>query len=265
MLSYGLYIATTILALLYLAKDWAAHKKSWRRLTVLILIILIGIGGVINTHYTNQKNNEQREDDRRQIAGLQKALETANKIQEDNTKHFVEGFTKLSQKIADLQTQVSTADLREEAEQLRTELKATQKALVTPKAVLAFTFERPKPDAPLLRTITLPVKNDVVHVEFTLRNETDVPALNGEVTLIICKRCEFASEPPLFKKLLGQPDTERNYQFNKILPMAELSTLTADIKVPPDTNAIEIRINYRCANCIVPEPKANSGIVFLSR
>ena len=64
----------TILALLYLAKDWTAHKKSYRRMTVAILIVLSGALGILDSI---QKGKE--------TAGLQAAVTTANQNQVDNT------------------------------------------------------------------------------------------------------------------------------------------------------------------------------------
>jgi hypothetical protein len=101
-MNYILYIATALLALLYLAKDWEGHKKSWRRLVVLGLIILIGTGGIFNTYYTNKKIDRQHDNDQKRIAGLKEAVDTANKNQEDNTRQFVNAFGKLSQKVSDL-------------------------------------------------------------------------------------------------------------------------------------------------------------------
>lgn len=260
MLTYIIHIATTFLAFLYLLKDWQLHRKSWRRETVLGLIILIGIGGMVNTHYANKKIDQ----DQNRIAALKQAVDTANKNQEDNTKQFLNAFGNLSQKVNDLQTQVKTAGLQQEADQLKVELRATQKAMITPKAALVFSFVRPSTEDPLLRRVTLPVKDDTVHVEFTVRNETDTPALNGELALIICDACKFVTEPPLSEKVSGL-DTQRNYKFDRILPKTELRTMSADIKVPSNVRAVELRVGYRCVNCIVPEPKANVGIILLSR
>jgi hypothetical protein len=113
--NYALPIAAAFLALLMLAKDWDAHRTSWRRVAVLGLIIATGIGGAINNHYTKKKSDAQHQLDQNQIAGLQKAIDTANKNQQDNTEQFVDAFGKLFQKVSDLQTQVKTADLRKQA------------------------------------------------------------------------------------------------------------------------------------------------------
>src|SRR5260370_14289159 len=115
MWNYILPISAAFLALLQLAKDWGAHKTSWRRVTVLVLIVAIGLGGAINSYYTDRKSAVQHLSDQNQIAGLQRAVETANKNEQENTKEIVNAFGKLSQKVSDLQTQMSTAGLRKEA------------------------------------------------------------------------------------------------------------------------------------------------------
>lgn len=265
-LNYLLPIVTALLALFYLAKDWESHRKSWRRGAVLGLIILFGIGGTINTYYTSNRTDSERLEAQTQIAGLTKAVETANKNQEDNTKQFVEEFGRLSTKVSMLQTQIKTAGLQREAEQLQKELRATQKAMNPPKAVLSFSFARPPSDNfDSVRTVTLPVKDGTTHFEFTVINSGDIPALDGEITLVICDACKFASEPPLFRRLPGQKETERTFSFERILPQTFLKILSADVRVPPNVDAIEVGIYYRCRNCIIPEPKANAGTIFLSR
>jgi hypothetical protein len=260
-LTYIIHIATTFLAFLFLAKDWQSHRKSWRRLTVIGLIILIGIGGLVNTHYANKKIDQ----DQNRIAALKQAVDTANKNQEDNTKQFVNAFGKLSQKVSDLQTQVKTAGLKEEADQLANELRATQKAMTAPKVTLTFSFARARRDGTILRTVTLPAEDGVVHAEFNLINDTEVAAQNGEVTVGLCDACTFASEPAEFHKLPGQRNNERIYYFDRILPKTTLKTMSVDIKVPADASGVEFVVGYRCINCIVPEPKANNGFIIVSR
>jgi hypothetical protein len=109
------------------------------------------------------------------------------------------------------------------------------------------------------------VKGDVVHVEFSVRNATDVPALDGEITLIICDLCKFASEPEEFTKLAGQVDTQRNHIFQRILPQTELKRMTADVRVPGYIAVMQFGIDYRCRTCVIPKPKENIGTVFLAR
>ena len=119
---YILNIIAVSLALLYLAKDWAAHKTSWRRAAILILIILSGIGGAIHYYYTNKDNEAQHKSDQEQISGLKAqvsglkgAVETANNNQKENTKVFVAALGKLSEKVSDLREK----DSQQQGELLR--------------------------------------------------------------------------------------------------------------------------------------------------
>jgi hypothetical protein len=265
MIGLMLPIITTLLALFYLAKDWDAHRKSWRRLMVLVLIIFLGITGTVNTYYSNRKNDDQRREDQKQIAALQKAVATANTIQEGNTRQFVKAFGQLSEKLNVLETKVKSAGLKEEADRLRAQLESTEKALTPPKANLAFTFPEPNIDAPPVRSITLPVKNDVVHVEFYIMNTTDVTAIDGLLELRICYACDFASEPKKFIRVPGQEKIKRNLNFERMLPRSISDTLSANIRVPAKSESVEICVVYRCSNCDVPSAKANCGVVKLSR
>jgi hypothetical protein len=265
MLTYTLNIATAVLALLYLAKDWEAHKKSWRRLVVFGLIIAIGIGGIFNTYYTNKKIDQQHDNDQKTIAGLKVAVDTANKNQIDNTKLFVDAFGKLSQKVSDLQSQVKTVGLREEASKLKAQLEATQKALNPPKARLAFSFIKSIPDGIPLRRIALPVKAGLVHIEFEVINTTAVPAHKPELLLQVCDACEYAVEPKDFIVVPGQNNSQRSRSFDRILPKSLSPTMSADIRVPEGITSMEFGIIYRCDNCDIEDPIANIGTIDLLR
>ncbi len=285
MLNYFLLIAVTALAIFGFYKDRDAYKTKWRRRAVLLLTVLIGIGGIVNYYYGERRAEKQHADDQTKIAELKSAVDTANKNQQDNTIQFVDAFGKLSQKLSDLQTQIKTAGLQKEAAKLKeqlavatkasvsteatvtrlkSDLEATRKALSPAQTSLTFTFAKSDPGAPPIHEVTLPVKDNKVHVEFSVRNETDTTALDGELTIFIPNDCKFASEPPEFKKLPGHRDFERIYSFARLLPKTELKTLSADIEVPQNIKAMEFGINYRCTNCDFPE-KPLIGIVKLAR
>lgn len=53
-------LATVLLAMLQLAKDWSAHQTTWRRAGVLCFIALLGVGGTINTYYSTRNANQLR-------------------------------------------------------------------------------------------------------------------------------------------------------------------------------------------------------------
>ena len=73
-MDYFLYIAGAVVAVFNHVKDWSAHKTFFRRWTVLILIILIGIGGVVNSYLSDDKNRRQHEEDQKEIANARDNL-----------------------------------------------------------------------------------------------------------------------------------------------------------------------------------------------
>jgi hypothetical protein len=139
MLTYALPVITASLALLYLAKDWEAHKKSWRRALVMTLIIAIGIGGGINNYFQDKRVADQHDKDQKQIGDLKgeivklkSAVETGNQDQKDNIKLFGDTlgkyevyFRNLSREINDLKrTQMSAIEFQKKADQLRADIDA---------------------------------------------------------------------------------------------------------------------------------------------
>jgi hypothetical protein len=258
----ALCLINTILAILYLAKDWEAHKKSWRRVVVLCLIVLTGLGAAINTIYQDKKTEEKQQADKKQIATLQQSVLTANKNQQDNTEKFLTSFDKMSLKLVDLQTQLDKAGLQKEAAQLKEELTATKKALTPPKAALTFSLIKPlNINALPVQTVTLPVKNGVVHVELHILNQTDITALDGDFIIEICNKCKFASEPSGFTKLSGMHDVQRSYSFNHIWAKSVLKTLSIDILIAPYISSFEFDFHYRCSNCVLKEEPIKAHII----
>jgi hypothetical protein len=246
-------IATAFLGILYLAKDWDDHRTSTRRLTVLLLIIAAGIGGAVTSYYSEEK-----------VTALQASVDAANKSQQDNTQLFMDAFSKFSDKVSDLQSKVDNADLKQEVIQLSKDLASTKKALISPKATLDFSFEK-KLEAPVIRQVTLPVIDNVVHVAFTLENMTDISALDAFFNVIICEKCKFASEPKNSQRLTGQPDTERHIKLGTIHQKTMLAIMSVDIRVPPDTDGMVFTVNHRCTNCTIQELKNMTGIVNFKR
>jgi len=78
MWNYITSLTATVLALLELAKDWSDHKTTSRRAAVLCLIMLLGIGGAINTYYSGRDADRLHSEDQAQIAKLQKTVEAGN-------------------------------------------------------------------------------------------------------------------------------------------------------------------------------------------
>lgn len=126
MLNY-LSIALCVLWGLYeffgLAKDWTAHKRFWRRVLVILLIIGITVLTGINIHESHI-----------QIAGLREAVKTANQNQKDNLTRLGDDIHKLSQDVSDLRTQRNTAEFQKKADQLKADLEAQAKLVAELKA-----------------------------------------------------------------------------------------------------------------------------------
>jgi len=101
----------------------------------------------------------------------------------------------------------------------------------------------------------------VVHVEFTVYNPTDIPAIDGELTLQICDQCKFAKDPTGFKHLPGQLDTQRIMLFDRLLPTTAFPIMSADIIVLDRINRFPIGMWPRCRTCVVRAP--SEGIVHI--
>ena len=166
-----------------------------------------------------------------------------------------------------------TEALQKKLANVELELQKTQKALApSPKASLAFSFEPfNNPPAgsgasavPATET-RLPVLPDgTVHIVFTVINLTDIDAVDGELTVVICDDCNFAKEPAGFRKLVGQPDRQRNMRFQRIFARTSLQNITLHLVVPPMVTRIEIGILYRCRTCVLAD-RPSRGIVHLLR
>jgi hypothetical protein len=150
----------------------------------------------------------------------------------------------LSNKIGELETGIKTTDLRKQASDLQSELKATRRALAPgSKAALTFTFV-PFENVALGKEVVLittetvmPNPDGSVHLQFTVLNLTTVDALQGDLTLTICESCRFAKEPALFKKLDANSDKERTtVHFVQILARTPFPNLSVDIIRPPSLN-----------------------------
>ena len=218
-----------------------------------VLVLAIGLA-----LYSFREGNAQHSKDAGQIDSLNLSVKIANDIQEKNAKLFIQGqkdvseeFAKkygdLSNKLAALQTGIETADLRKEADGLRAELKANQKAMVVPKTVLTFSLKNSP--TPVLAE-SLSAHNGIVHLSFLIINTTDIDALDGDVVLYICNACEYATVPPGFVKVSGALDNQRNLTFSRILAHTGLPEMEFDIKVPPSLQSFIVGAKVYCHTCV---------------
>jgi hypothetical protein len=260
MASYLLGILTALIAVFQLAKDWNAHSSHWRRISVVILIFALLAVMVYNTRsnaartIADAKRAEERHaDDQTQIKNLQAAVDTANTAQAANTKTFLTTLNGLSQKVANLQTQVKTQDLKTQAGQLQKELTATRKALEsTPPASFVLSFARDNLNDPIIKRKTLVADNNVVHIDVQVENLTDSEAGEGFINFMICSACRYAKETQGLDHPRGGPETERNLTFVHFHPHTVLPVTSFDILIPPSASSFEIAMDYRCEHCKQP-------------
>ena len=263
-INYVLLLLTFVLALLSFIKEWEAHKTWTRRGLFLIVTIAVTIGTGVNIYWTAQ----QEQTDRSNAKAAQTRLEG---IIEGGQDTSVKAIGALSDKVGDLQTQIKTADLRDQAIKLQAELKATQAALAPgPKAELSFTFFpfpnvlNEGPTTPV-KDVTLPRNLDgSVHVEFTILNLTEVDAETVEINFEICDLCKFAKEPEGLRRLAGLVETQRYLAIPNLQAKEAFKILSVDISPPPTGQDFPIGIEYRCHTCVLPK-SPSSGVVHISR
>jgi len=243
--TYSAGIVTIILAFLSLAEDFYLKKNSRRRLGMSIGLLL----ATAITMVSIRGSDKQHTEDEQKIVGLQTTvtdlkqlvkdthqtqLDTSKQLSEAraiDTKQFLGEFDKLSGRVVQLQTQVSTTDLRQEAESLQADLAATRKSMAPPdKATLRFSLD-PKAQQPT-KTIFAQQVDGTVHLKLSVTNLTDVDAIDGDVIIIICDLCKYKSEPAGAVHLNGSPETQRNITFQRVLAGTTMPVIEFDVNAP---------------------------------
>lgn len=260
---YLLAVATLAIGVFDLYKEWAEEKRSWLKRSKGFALCLVGVLSLIGVHQDNKDKAAQKA----AATKLEGQVEAANKAQRDNTALYLTTYKDLSGQVADLKTQVKTDDLQKKLTSVETQLEATQKALAPgPKATLKFSFDPPSesPDGtqliPLTQTI-LPVGDDgIIHVSFYMINDTDVAAVDGEMTLRICDACKYSKEPDGSRKIQGNLDTDRDFPFQRIFPKSRVN-FTADLIVPPKVPWVTVAVSYRCQTCAIPTSMPQNKIL----
>ncbi len=156
----------------------------------------------------------------------------------------------MSDKLAELKSKVTNAELLSELDQTQQDLKATQAKLNAPKAVVIasfFTSEGTTQD-PILSTYAVPTSG-IVTVDLTMLNNTDVNALSGDLAISICDECKYAVEPSGFSNLSGSPQNQRNYSFAHVLAVSRTTKIPVAIIPPSGARQFQIRAEVRCENC----------------
>lgn len=279
-MSYILLLCTVLLALFSLHKDWTNYKHPWVQKAVFVLILIVGAAQGVKLSLDNRaaqiaKANAENDINtlKSEVAGLQGQVKSANEAQTQNTKDFLENFNRLHVRIGELQTKVTTEELRKQLASVQNDLQKTQKALApAPKAKLTFSFVPFFNPPSALKTVeraatetTLVADADnTVHIQYTVLNATDVSAEDGEITLTICDACTFAKEPEHFTKLQVNGPTSRFATFQRLLPHTNFDTASVDVVVPRTLTNLTVGISFRCRTCVL-DTGLSSGIVHIAR
>jgi hypothetical protein len=251
---YAAAFIAVILAGPSLFPDYFVNTRNrTRRALFVSLVIAVAI-----TLWNIHEGNKQHGEDMGTITNLRQTVSQGNDLQQANAltftkaqetarQEFQKEFDKMTLRVADLQTQIKTADLQKEAAQLRLDLAATRKSMDVPKATLAFSFVTESQGDP--HAALLAKEQGVVHVSFTVINDTDTPALEGTIILDVCDLCEIIGTPTGFTKVAGSRTTQLNMDFQHILAHSRVPTIEVDIRPPEGAPSFLIGVEYRCRNC----------------
>lgn len=258
---YLLSLGTILLGLFEIIKDREDYKKARLSRPVAVIFVIVGALQIVSL----RRDAQDRRDAEKNISDLAGQVKAANKAQTDNTALYVDSFGKMSDKLSGLEVEVRTDALQKKIGTLQSELQNTEKALAPgARAQLSFTF-LPLTKAPLGETQAfltsrevVPAADGTVHLEFTVANNTEVDALDGDLSLFICEYCKYAKEPELFTKLPTGTLQERTYHFSQILARTIFAPMSVDVLPPPFARSFTLGVMYRCRTCVLP--KSAKGI-----
>jgi hypothetical protein len=246
MIAYLLLTFSSVIAGFTLAKDWKNHGSSWRRTVVLLLIVIVWIMGIVNIHSTKKQNLADKEILNGRIDGLNRTIT-------EGQKQAIGTISHLTDRVADLQTKVETADLKKQVTKLQQELIENQRAMAPPpKARLFFNVGGASPQygqKPVLIT-SRAMNGDHLTLPFDVIVTPDADAIDGYFALQICDQCRFASEPKGWVKIDGDLETRRNFAFQRYLADSATETFTVDIVPPSGATQINVGLEYRCKTCL---------------
>ena len=231
------------------------YFSKTRRPVRLVLSLFLALA-VLITLWNIHEGNKQHGEDVGTIESLRTDLAQSTQLQRDNAKVFSDGqqaerkafqaeFDKMTDRVAQLQTQVATTDLKTEADKLQADLEATRKAMNPDKVSLTFSFiqRTSKP----IHTVAVQQTNNIVHLKFWVDNPTDTDALDGDLIIVICDDCKFRSEPAGSQHILGSPETQRNISFERVLAHTQLPTIEFDVE--EHANPFSMAVFAVCHTC----------------
>ena len=282
-------VILTVVALFALWKDAKDYRelvgedpdnrqgKLLKRYMVPILVaftLLILTMGMLDIHTARHKTAQDNADAQadkargeKEISDLKDAVKSGNDLLGQQRRDFLEQFSQMQDKVTTLETEVKTSDLQEESSRLRSDLASMKKAMEVPKAVLSFSFsdEAGRQTSSLT---TANVEDGKVKLYFNVLNPTGTDALEGVIILYVCRDCKIVETSPGFVKMVGQDDTERDFDFQHVFANARAQQMFVSVIPPPDADSFQIGIRYRCRSCLLvsddqPIPANDLGTVIL--
>jgi hypothetical protein len=220
-------------------KEWddpGSRKKTFRWVKIGITFVAFIIGSFLVNRSSKESSVAETENKSR-IEKLQGSVQTQT---DNNDKQYARDQAELKDirgQLDDIKMQVTTADLQKKIADLRMKLDKSMEP--KPKASLVFSFypfSIPKDDNDenvTVKQISAPVAPDgSVHVDVGIGNPTSIDAIDGEITIEICGACKFVKMPEGFGRLKGQPETQINKPFARILAKTVLSPIGIDVTIP---------------------------------
>lgn len=286
--AYASPLILTLVALLALWKDAKDYKELAKEETgdrtvrwvkqhtvsllagIAVITLLMSLLDIHSTRHQTWQDKADAQADKatrdKEIGDLRAAVNSGNELLGLQRKDFLDQFSQMSNRVTMLQTEVKTSDLKEEASQLRSELESTRKSLQVPKATLSFSFWEDSGQNSNLASLNL--ENGAAKIKFDVVNGSDADALEGAIVFQACGGCKIIGTSPGFVKMDGQPDTERNWEFEHIFANSRAPRLEVTILPPHNVNSFQIAIKYRCRTCLLvrsgqPLPANDVGTVLI--
>ena len=269
--AYASVCILTIVALYAIWKDSKDYKKRAREerisgfrgalkrnaVTVLYAItVTAALLGAMDIHSNRHQALKDKSDaqmqnsaNEKQINDLQVAVKSGNELLGQQRQDFLKQFSDMADRVTELQSSIKTADLQKEAAELRNDLEATRKSMEVSKASLTFSFWQDAGQPSSL--ITLNIVDGAVRVPFTVVNGSDTDALDGAIIFRACDGCKIADTSPGFTKMTGQPDNQRNFEFQHVFANTRAEKMEVSIVPPPDATTFLVGIEYRCRTCLL--------------
>jgi hypothetical protein len=120
----------------------------------------------------------------------------------------------------------------------------------TEKAILRFSFWPLGPEETIIDTLTVPIENEIVMVDFTAKNISTVHANNVvKIRIQICDECRFAEEPQGSETMQPPNNVVRRMSFAPL--HAGVSYEPTKLKIIPPSGFIifTIAFGYTCDTC----------------